>query len=67
MTSLGVDGGWLSWLVIGAIVLVALGIVVRMVLAARFPKGYRDWAARRRESFTANNEAWDREDEEFKR
>jgi hypothetical protein len=67
MTGPGIDGGWLPWLVIGAIVLVAVGIAVRMVLAARFPRGYRDWAARRRDSFAANTEAWDREDEEFKR
>jgi hypothetical protein len=59
--------GWLSWLVIGAIVLLVAGIALRMVLAARFPKGYRAWAKARRERFDANNEAWDRADEDFRR
>ena len=58
---------WLVWIVIGGIGLLVVGIVLRMVLAARFPKGYRDWAARKRESFDANNDAWDRADEEFRR
>jgi hypothetical protein len=59
--------GWLPWFVIGAIALFVIGIVLRMILAARFPKGYRGWAARRRERFEENNEAWDRADEEFRR
>ena len=58
---------WLAWLVVGAIGLFVAGIVVRTILAMRFPKDYRRWAAQRRESFAANNEHWDRQDEEFKR
>ena len=61
------SGDWLSWVVIGAIGLLVAGIVLRMVLAARFPKGYRAWASARRERFGANNDAWDRADEEFHR
>lgn len=60
-------GNWLAWIVVGAVVLLLLGIVLRMIVAARFPKGYRAWAAQRRESFDANNDAWDRADEEFRR
>ena len=59
--------GWLSWLVVGAIVLIVAGMALRMVLAIRFPKGYRAWANERRGRFDANNEAWDRADEEFHR
>ena len=58
---------WVAWLVIGAIGLLVVGIVLRMVIAARFPKGYRAWASARRERFDANNDAWDRADEEFRR
>jgi hypothetical protein len=58
---------WLAWLVIGAIALFVVGVVLRMVFSARFPKGYRHWARSRRESFEARNDAWDRADEEFKR
>jgi hypothetical protein len=58
---------WLPWLVIGAIAVLVAGIAIRMILSARFPKGYRKWAAERRGSFDANNEAWDRADEEFRR
>lgn len=69
-TAWAADGGtpsWLPWIVIGAIVVLVLGIVARMVLAARFPKGYRAWAAQRRESFAARNEVFDRADEEFRK
>lgn len=59
--------GWIAWLVISAIALIFVGILVRMVLSARFPKGYRAWAAQRRQSFEANNEAWDQNDEKFRR
>jgi hypothetical protein len=55
---------WLPALVLGGIVLFVAGVLVRMFFAARFPRGYRDWAARRREKFAQRNEAWDREDEE---
>lgn len=58
---------WLPWVVVGAIALFVIGIVLRMVLSARFPKGYRQWAEQRRESFASKNETWDREDEEFRR
>ena len=57
---------WLRWVVVGAIVVLVLGIMARMVLAARFPKGYRAWAAQRRDSFAARNEAFDRADVEFR-
>ena len=50
---------------IGAIVLIVAGIVTRMVLAARFPRNYREWARARRDGFAARNETWDRSDEEF--
>lgn len=60
-------GGWLPWLVVGAIAFVVAGIVVRMILAARFPKGYKEWAAGRRDAFAARNENWDRDDENFRR
>lgn len=58
---------WLPWIVIGAIVVLVIGIAVRMVIAARFPKGYRAWAAERRESFAERTEAFDRADEEFRK
>jgi len=54
----------LPWLILGAIGLVLLGLLIRMVLAARFPRGYRDWAHSRRESFEERNRAWDRQDED---
>jgi hypothetical protein len=57
----------LAWLVIGAIAVLVAGIAIRMVLSARFPKGYRKWAAERREDFEANNDSWDRADEQFRR
>lgn len=60
-------GGWLPWLVVGAIVLFIAGIVVRMIVAARFPKGYREWAASRRDAFAERNEDWDRADDDFRR
>lgn len=56
--------GTLTWFILGAVVVIFLGVIVRMILAARFPKGYRSWAASRRESFAARNEAWDRADEQ---
>ena len=59
--------GWLPWLVVGGIALLVAGIVVRMILAARFPKGYKAWAAQRRGTFAARNEDWDRDDEERRR
>ena len=52
---------------IGAIVLIVAGIVARMVLAARFPRNFREWARDRRESFAEHNDAWDRSDEEFRK
>ena len=66
MTAAHFDG-WLPWLVVGAIALVVAGIVVRMILAARFPKGYKEWSASRRDAFAARNEDWDRDDEGFRR
>lgn len=58
---------WLPWLVGGGIAVFVLAVGLRMIIAARFPKGYRSWAARRRERFASNNETWDREDERFDR
>lgn len=59
--------GWLPWLVLGAVALVVGGIALRMIFAARFPAGYKAWAARKRDAFSSRNEAWDREDEEFRK
>jgi hypothetical protein len=59
--------GWLPWIVVAAIALFVVGVVVRMILAARFPKGYRRWARGRRDAFEARNEEWDRADEDFRR
>jgi hypothetical protein len=59
--------GWLPWLVLGAIALFVVGVIARMILSARFPKGYRQWARSRRDEFDARNERWDQADEEFRR
>lgn len=59
--------GWLPWIVLGAIALFVAGVVVRMVLSARFPRGFRQWAASRRDAFAERNDQWDKADEEFKR
>lgn len=58
---------WLPWLVLGAIALFVAGVAVRMILAARFPRGYRRWARARREDFAARNERWDEDDDAFRR
>jgi hypothetical protein len=58
---------WLPTLVLGGIVLFVAGVLVRMFFAARFPRGYRKWAERRRDKFAERNDAWDREDEEQRR
>jgi hypothetical protein len=58
---------WWTWVTIGAIGMVIAGIVVRMILAARFPKDYRAWARERRESFAQRSADWDRADEEFRK
>ena len=58
---------WLPALVLGGIVLFVAGVLVRMFFAARFPRGYRKWAERRRDKFAERNETWDREDEEHRR
>lgn len=60
-------GEWLPTVILGGIVLFVAGVLVRMFVAARFPRGYREWAARRRDRFAERNEAWDREDEELRR
>ena len=57
--------GWLPWLVVGAVALFVCGVVIRMVLAARFPAGYKAWARRNRDEFAGRNEAWDRDDDAF--
>jgi hypothetical protein len=48
-------------------VLFVAGVLVRMFFAARFPRGYRKWAERRRDKFAERNETWDREDEDHRR
>jgi len=58
---------WLPAIVLGGIVLFVAGVLVRMFFAARFPRGYRQWAERRRDRFAERNDAWDREDEEFRK
>ena len=58
---------WLPWLVLGGVALFVVGLLVRMMLAARFPKGYRAWARSRRDAFAKRNEAFDRADEEFRK
>ena len=62
----GEGGDALPWIVLGSIGVILAGIVLRMVIAARFPKGYGEWARRRRTSFAKQNEAWDRADDEFR-
>lgn len=60
-------GEWLPTIVLGGIALFVAGVLVRMFFAARFPRGYRKWAERRRDKFAERNETWDREDEEHRR
>lgn len=60
-------GEWLPTIVLGGIVLFVAGVLLRMFFAARFPRGYRQWAERRRDKFAERNDAWDREDEEHRR
>jgi hypothetical protein len=57
----------LNWIVLGAVGLFVVGIIVRMILSARFSKGYRAWAASKRDAFAERNESWDAEDERFRR
>jgi len=63
----GAAADWLPVLVLGGIALFVVGVLLRMFLAARFPGGYRQWAEQRRDKFTERNDAWDREDEEFRK
>lgn len=58
---------WLPWIVVAAVGFVFVGILLRMVLAARFPKGYGAWARQRREQFTQRSDQWDRDDEAFRK
>lgn len=53
----------LPWLILGAIALFVVGVALRMLLAARFPRGYGAWARSRRDSFAQRNAQWDRTDE----
>jgi uncharacterized membrane protein (DUF485 family) len=53
-----------TWLILGAIALFVVAIVLRMVFAARFPRGYAGWARRRRDKFAARRDAWEREERE---
>jgi hypothetical protein len=54
---------WIQWAVLGAIALLVLGVALRMILAARFPKGYGAWARSRRDEFAQRNARWDAEDD----
>lgn len=56
-------GGWIPWLVLGAIGLLVAGIALKMFLSARFAKGYGAWARSKRDSFAARNEQWDNDDD----
>jgi hypothetical protein len=58
---------WLPWIVLGAIVAFVAGVALRMLIAARFPKGYGVWARSRRDSFAERNARWDRADDEFRK
>jgi len=62
----GEGGVALPWIVLGSIGAIVAAIVLRMVIAARFPKGYGEWARRRRDSFAKQNDTWDRADDEFR-
>jgi hypothetical protein len=53
--------------VLGAIALFVVGVAIRMIVAARFPRNFRVWARERRDDFAARNEQWDRAEEEFRR
>ncbi|HVF62435.1 MAG TPA: hypothetical protein VNE58_00375 [Casimicrobiaceae bacterium] len=55
------NADWLPWLILGAVALFVIGIVLRMVLAARFPKNYHEWAREKRETFAARNAEFDRD------
>lgn len=57
------NGDSLPWIVLGAIALFAVGVGLRTVLGARFPKGYGAWAKSRRDSFAQRNAQWDSEDD----
>jgi hypothetical protein len=59
--------GTLAWIVIGAIALFIVGVVIRMIISARFPRDFRAWTRERRDEFAARNEHWDRADDEFRR
>jgi len=63
----GAPGDWLPLIVLGGIALFVAGVLLRMFFAARFPRGYRQWAERRRDKFAQRNDAWEREDEERER
>ena len=61
------DADWIAWVVLGAVALFVVGIVLRMILSARFPKGYGAWARSRRDAFAQRNAEWDRADEDPRR
>jgi hypothetical protein len=63
----GLESSALAWIVLGAIALFVVGVVIRMFIAARFPRHFRAWTRERRDEFAARNEQWDRADEEFRR
>jgi hypothetical protein len=58
---------WIQWAVLGAIALLVIGVGLRMILAARFPKGYGAWARSRRDEFADRNAKWDAGDEDPRR
>jgi len=59
----GDSSEWVQWAVLGAIALLVLGVALRMILAARFPKGYGAWAKSRRDEFAERNAKWDSGDD----
>ena len=61
------DADWVAWVVLGSVALFVIGIGLRMILSARFPKGYGAWARSRREGFAQRNAEWDRGDEDPRR
>ena len=54
---------WIQWAVLGAIALLVVGVLLRMIIAARFPKGYGAWARSRRDTFAESNAKWETDDE----
>lgn len=58
---------WIPWVVLSAIALFVVGIMLRMIVSARFPKGYGAWARSRRDAFAERNAEWDRTEGDSRR